>query len=351
MAKGICIVLVVLWHVTVKDYLPLGWLPAVPVTGFWGAAGQALLPLRMPLFFVVSGMFTARAVSRPWPDVARARIIRPYYLYLLWVLVHTALFQLTPGFDTVVAHSPGQLLEQLTFTPTNQWYLLALPAYFVLAKLTRFRAGAMLAASLVLSVAVSSHWFHAPGNRAGLLQNLFWFLVGLHGSGLLGRFARHTTGRRTAAYAAGYLVLVAAAAAVGADNWPGVRQLSGLVGICVGISGSVLISRTRVLPQWGDAERPGRTGRALARLGRHTLPIYVIHMPLVAFQHEAAEALARQAPGLLHNTVLSACYPLVATSLAITVSLLLYTTLRWAGARWLFELPCGPARLPARSRG
>src|SRR4029453_16862088 len=54
--KGYCIILVVLWHVIMKQYLQIDWHVSVPLPGAWGAFGEQFLPLRMPVFFTVSGM-------------------------------------------------------------------------------------------------------------------------------------------------------------------------------------------------------------------------------------------------------------------------------------------------------
>ena len=49
-AKGVCILLVVSWHVVVKDYLLISWHIGLPLPGAWGTLGEQFLPLRMPLF-------------------------------------------------------------------------------------------------------------------------------------------------------------------------------------------------------------------------------------------------------------------------------------------------------------
>lgn len=336
-AKGACILLVVFWHDTVLDYVRLGWRLSLPLAGLWGTAGEALRPLRMPLFFALSGMFAARAVMRPWPSVVRARVARFAYLYVLWLLLHTAFFRLTPGFGAAVVRSPAQLLEQLTISPGNLWYLQALLVYFVVARSTRRVPGTVLAASLMLSVAVSSHWFSAPGNRASLLQNLCWFLIGLHATAWADRFARRTTARTAAMFAACYVVLASFTTVAGIGSWPGVRLVTGAVGVCAGISAAALLCRGRSGSATG--RRPGRTGRALARLGRRTLPVYVIHMPLVALLHDAVAALFRRAPGLGHSLLLAAGYPVLATAAIVSTCLVIHQVLRRAGLRWLFELP------------
>ena len=102
-AKGACILLVVLWHVITKHYLQVDWRLAVPLPGAWGLLGEQLLPLRMPLFFAISGMFAAGAVSRSWRVLARSKVAKFGYLYAVWLLIHTAVLTLVPDFDTARA--------------------------------------------------------------------------------------------------------------------------------------------------------------------------------------------------------------------------------------------------------
>ena len=85
-AKGACILLVVLHHAVVKD-LALQAPPALQaVAAAWVWVSMALKPVRMPLFFVLSGLVAASAVRRPWAD-ARRRVLSPYYLYVVWLVI------------------------------------------------------------------------------------------------------------------------------------------------------------------------------------------------------------------------------------------------------------------------
>ncbi|WTY50928.1 acyltransferase family protein [Micromonospora sp. NBC_01412] len=176
-AKGVCIVLVVSWHVTVKHYLQVDWHLGVPVPGLWGALGEQLLPLRMPLLFIIiiSGVFAASAVQRPWRDVGRSRIARFLYLYAISLLIHTAILAAASGFPTGPAASARGLLEQLTVTPSNLWYLYALALYVAFAKAVRRAPRALV---LVPAAALSAAGLlDTPGNRGGLYQNLAVYVL------------------------------------------------------------------------------------------------------------------------------------------------------------------------------
>ncbi|MCW2815915.1 MAG: D-alanine--D-alanine ligase, partial [Nocardioides sp.] len=80
-----------------------------------------------------------------------------------------------------------------------------------------------------------------------------------------------------------------------------------------------------------------RAGRLLAALGRRTLPVYVLHLPLVALVHLGSSGLvAGRVGGAL---VLATVYPVVVTALVLLVSLALHRVLVASGAWWLFEAP------------
>ncbi|GAA5150978.1 hypothetical protein GCM10023340_29110 [Nocardioides marinquilinus] len=317
-AKGACIVLVVLWHVTRKDYLALPWSLDVPVTGAWGWLSQALLPVRMPLFFAISGLFAARRLAEPWGRLGARRVAPLLYLFVLWTLVHTLVLRLTPGFDTAVAGSPGELLVQLTVTPGNLWYLLALAAYVAVARATRRAPHVALVAAAGLAVVAGAGLVATPGNREGLLVNLVWFLLGTRVAALPRTLTRRRVG--VAAVVAFGLATVAWQG-LDADRWLDVRPGLGLLGIAAGAGVAVLVAPTRV-------------GTPLARLGRLTLPVYVVHLPLVALLHLASE---RWLP--TSSVVAALLYPAAATALVLALSLALHRVLVRAGGWWLFTAP------------
>jgi uncharacterized membrane protein YcfT len=268
-AKGACILLVVLWHVITKNYLQVDWRLPVPLPGAWGLLGEQLLPLRMPLFFAISGMFAVTAITRPWRSIARSRVARFGYLYAVWLLIHTAVLALVPDFDTARATGPLQLLEQLTITPSNLWYLLALAVYFTVAKAARrLPTSLVLTVALALSAIVAAGLLATPGNRGGLLQNLVFFLAGVRLRPLMEGLARAANWRRLAllggGYALGLVVLYLAPAAV---------PLVSVVAVAFGVTAAALAARSPVV------------ARVLGDIGRRTLPIYVLHMPVLAVCH------------------------------------------------------------------
>ncbi|MEV1330466.1 acyltransferase [Micromonospora costi] len=326
-AKGACIILVVSWHVIVKDYLQVDWHLGVPVPGLWGTLGEQLLPLRMPLFFTISGVFAANAVQRPWRVVARSRIARFLYLYATWLLIHTAVLAAAPGLPTDRATSASGLLEQLTVTPSNLWYLYALALYVAIAKvLRRVPPAVVLVPAAALSAVAAAGLLDTPGNRGGLYQNLVFFLAGLHLRPQIERLAATATRRRLVLTACAYALALAVMAGTGAQRWFGVWPLVSVVAVAFGVTAAARLCHRPTL------------GRPLARLGRTTLPVYVIHMPVLALLHGLLAApLSGLGPAGQGLVVLG--YPILLTALVIGLSLAVHRGLTAVGASWLFDLP------------
>src|SRR5690554_6627262 len=122
-ARGIAVALVVYAHVVGKHVASGDWDVHGTVAGVMQQSVLALGPIRMPLFFLISGMFGISAVQRSWPVLLRSKAAFFYYLYVLWLLIHTAVFVIIPTDFTVVATGPLMLLSQATTSPSTLWYL------------------------------------------------------------------------------------------------------------------------------------------------------------------------------------------------------------------------------------
>jgi uncharacterized membrane protein YcfT len=326
-AKGACILLVVLWHVVIKHYLRIDWRTTVPIPGAWGTLGEQLLPLRMPLFFTISGMFAVGAVSRPWRVLGRSKVARFLYLYVLWLLIHTAVLAVTPDFDTAHADNLVELLAQLTIDPSNLWYLSALALYFTIAKaVRRLPAALVLAASFALSVVATADLLPLHGNQRSLLANLAFFLAGARFRPAIERLAATATVRRLALTGSAYAATLAAMAVAGAQTFPGVWPLVSVVATVAGVTAAAVACR------WGAL------GTVLAGLGRQTLPIYVLHMPVLALLHGLLVTPLSHVDDRWQWMV-AVIEPVAITAFVAWLCLLLHAGLRKARMRWLFDLP------------
>jgi uncharacterized membrane protein YcfT len=276
----------------------------------WTALNETLRLLRMPLFFFLSGMLAVRAVQRPWADLLRRRVTSDLWVYLLWASAAFAAFTLLPyARDDLPTGVSGWLLDTLLLPGNGAWYLLALALYLVAGRLTRsvptrvllpaaavvaaaFGPGQLVRYSFVWSDVLTLFVFFAAGLR---LRDLALGLT----DRVPGPFAV-----ATAATATGALALTVTG--LGLTQVPGVRLLVGTTAVATGCAVAV-----RLAPTLG--------GRALADVGRRTLPVYVTHEIVLAVLVLAlapaagtglAGPLSLVAPALLVAAALAVCLPL-----------------------------------------
>jgi uncharacterized membrane protein YcfT len=341
-AKGLCILLVVSWHVIWKSYLHLDWAEPGLVGAAWSAFGRALLPMRMPLFFLISGMLAVAAAARPWRTVARSKVARFGYLYLLWLLVHTlVLIWLPIPFDTEIARDAWELLEQATILPTALWYLFALALYFVIGKLVRGLPPALvLGAAFLFSAASSAGWIYSPANNATLYQNLFFFLAGLYLRRHVEDMARWASWWQVVGTGLAFGVCLLVLLRFDAMTVPGVWPLTSTVATIFAVLAMARVARWRI-------------GNTLAKLGRRTLPIYLMHLPMLAYAHWLLSLALPGLPGPVRLAMVLV-EPVLLTALLVSLCLGAERLLLKINCGWLFDLPGGkpaPAPAPAPKEG
>ena len=334
LAKGLCILLVVLHHTTIKHYVGLVPPPVDWVAGAWVETSQLLKPIRMPFFFVISGLFASSALRRPWRQVAR-RTLAPYYLYVVWLLLLGAVFAVERRLPMNRTQDLGELVVDLVFASTGLWFLYALAAYFVLAKLLRpLPVGWVLLPAAVLTASASVLPFDEV-NRVSVLVHFSYFLVGSRCPDLVWTIARSSERLLLPSLALAYVALNAVLVEVGAPS--GIRLLAlSMLGVPMALVAAVALSRRAALAE------------PLSRLGRRTLPVYVLHVPLLAVLHHAPVGFG-SASGWW-AIALALAYPVLATAGIVAACLLAHRVLVGAGLEALFALPARRERTDLRHR-
>lgn len=84
-AKGLSILLVVMLYAT------NGAGEATGDVGLFHYLIGFATPFRMPEFFLISGLFLASVIDRPWPKFLDRRALHYFYFYLLWAAIHIGL--------------------------------------------------------------------------------------------------------------------------------------------------------------------------------------------------------------------------------------------------------------------
>jgi len=147
-AKGICIILVVMMHSTLgveKAANEISWL-----NGFieWAR------PFRMPDFFLISGLFLASRIGRPWRSYLDTKVLHFAYFYILWMTIQF----LTKGYSYYLDLGAGGVLEAYLagfVEPFGTlWFIYLLAVFFVVTKLaSRLPALAVFTVAALLEMA------------------------------------------------------------------------------------------------------------------------------------------------------------------------------------------------------
>ena len=128
-AKGLCIILVVMLHAT------LGVEKAMGETSTLSAIIDWAKPFRMPDFFLISGLFLARRIDRPWRSYLDTKVMHFVYFYVLWVNIQLGLK--APHFigEFGMAGFFKLYLSSYIIPFSSLWFIYILAIYFVAAKL------------------------------------------------------------------------------------------------------------------------------------------------------------------------------------------------------------------------
>lgn len=338
--KGIACVVIVGHHLSRYGPLPEGAWSLAPALFHWLAEDGRLA---VQVFLVLAGFLAAGSlapdgilrVERPLARVLQryGRLVMPYLAALTFSVLIAALVRpwlnddavpAAPGLAQLLAH--GLLLQDLLgyeALSTGVWYVAIDFQLFVLAlaaiglselmqrrlsvprERSRWLGGVLVLALVVASLVVF--------NRHAELDSTALYFFGSYGLGMLVFWIGRATRRSTWRFAVLMLVLLGAAAL--ALDW---RSR---------IATALVTALAVAAIQYGDGLRPEawpRFGEPLARLGRMSYSLFLIHFPVLLLVSAAVNELAP--PGAWIDLLGLA----VTFALSIGAAALLY---RWVESR------------------
>jgi uncharacterized membrane protein YcfT len=256
-AKGICIVLVVMMHSTLgveKAAGSVSW-----VHGFIDWAK----PFRMPDFFMISGLFLASRIDKPWREYLDSKVVHFLYFYVLWLLIQTVFKAcLICGIEGAIAASKVFLTGFVEPFGTL-WFIYLLPIFFVLVKALRRVSPPVIffGGALLLAAGIDTGWLIIDE----FSSRFVFFYAGYWLSKYIFTFASEVDARPTYLIVTGLVIWGFANYAMvhaGLSVLPGLNLLLGLVGACAVVSMGVLLSKFKITA-------------SLRYLGQNSIVIYL----------------------------------------------------------------------------
>lgn len=262
--KGFTIILVVAHHAL------LGLAAANradPTVAYWH---EILLTVRMPLFFMVAGLFARKAIYGPLPRFLDTKILHFAYFYILWSMILFGIRYAANG----IAYKKVELIEltYIAWDPISTiWFLYALSLAFVATRVMRKLPPAAI---LVIALIIQQMALALPKIPIIVILNkcdflFFYFVIGVYGSGLIFQLAQTATTRKAMV---GLTVFACFAIPLRLFNLlespAGFFALS-LIGCYACIIGIARLARSPI-------------GKAFASVGAYSLPIYLTHFLPVA---------------------------------------------------------------------
>lgn len=261
-AKGISILLVVMWHSCFK---------AEGSMVLINTLNESLIFLRMPLFFFVSGFFIHKTLSESWSTFLKSKIGNLIYLFLVWSFLNDIVFETAPiliKFGQIKVNNP---LIYFFHPPATLWFIFALAIGLIVMKLVR-----NLPRWLMIPAFLFLYWFAALDGQWRNVEFLIR-VARLVPFMYLGFICFQFVNKKIKEYYSffwpvifiipfGYYVIMYSPLA----GFPLATFFASILGLSVLLSVSYGISETWI-------------GDLLAYVGKNSLYIYVLHRIPVAF--------------------------------------------------------------------
>lgn len=265
-AKGLSIIAVCYMHVVTG-------VPGAQDTA-WQWFNTVMDPIRMPMFFLISGLFAHRVLSRTLGDLWYRRLWFLLVPYLVFTPVQAAI-----RIDMTEDVTWRNLGRAVLVGDPGIWFLYALMVFNVAACLLRkVPPLAAVGLSVVPALVVTATGLAGYPEITHLTAYMPAFFLGLHLRQVYFRIAAaasdwRTVGTVVAVYAGWEWVMHALRVHVDPDGWTtgevALMDLASMVRILTAVPAGILVAT------W--ISRIPVVRAVFAGIGRHTLPIYVSH--------------------------------------------------------------------------
>ncbi len=239
-AKGICILLVVMFH-SVNHYQA-----AVGSVGWLNGIVEFSKPFRMPDFFLLSGLFLSRTINSDLTTFLDKKVVHFAYFYLVWL----ALTLLITDNDVLRA-DPVAFVQMFAWNIVQPagvlWFVHMLAVFYVVTRLLR-RAPkwAVLVVAAALQIAHQAQWIDTPSYAINRLMDYYvFFFLGYAVSGLVFDVAERAKARwpTTVMVLVGWALCNGWLVQNGLHNLPVYGLMMGVAGAFAMVEAAALLSR------------------------------------------------------------------------------------------------------------
>ncbi|MAU60856.1 MAG: acyltransferase [Parvibaculum sp.] len=263
-AKGLTIILVVMEHTTFGVQNAIGHLPLV-----FGAIAEFAKPFRMPLFFLVAGLFAYKALFGDWRKFVDGKIVHFAYFYVLWSVIQIGIKIIVPNQGAwTVTYVDLLMIPIQPFAVL--WFIYALSLFFITLRLLRNARPffIFLFAIALYFTRLDTGWMLIDE----FAWRFVWFVAGVYGARQIFEIADWARAQPMKGVALA-LLLLACVASVVFSRLIDIRALELLMGFAGGAAAVMLVS---VLAAKGFAG-------PLTFVGKHSLYIFLsFFLPMAA---------------------------------------------------------------------
>lgn len=321
-ARGLSVTLIVILHLWAIHLTY--WITDSTVMRALADVVEWTAPLRIPLFFFVSGFLASRSLSRPWRQAWRGRVLSVAYLYIGWVSFSTAFLWIENRARNQPTENPVVTIAQNLFAPqTHLWYLWALIVLFMLVWATRAAPGwIVLAVGAALSIS-APFFLEQPFLQVG--SATVFYVAGARFPAIAGWLSS----RRKLWIFTGAATLYIVSMLLGPTDPYGVADpLTSSVGVAAMVALLAMVSHQR----W--------TG-VLKLVGRNTLPIFILNPFVFILLNDLLLSDANLAAWLHDHPRGAGVYVACVIVATIAGSIGIKLGADRIGLRWLFAMPTG----------
>lgn len=309
--KGLTIILVVMKHSTYGDAIALHHMPVV-----FNTFSEFTASFRMPLFFLVAGLFAQKALRAPLRDFMDGKILHFAYFYLLWSLIQI-------GLKLALPHEGGWAIsyKDLLLIPLEPfgllWFVYALAVFFAVMRIFRdVRAPIVIGFALVLYFSKLNTGWTIPDEFA---RRFIFFVCGVYGAPYVFRLAEWTIADTRRGVATGLALLTT----VGILVFTGLVDMRPVELLASYLGAAGTIALVAILSAKGFA-------KPLAYVGSRSLYIFLAFFLPMAVARVAMVKLGFQNGDLV---------TLVVLAMAITMPLLAFRLTENTPLAFLFARP------------